>query len=81
RLARKPHVIGGCLILAGYFWALAARLPKAVSTDLVRFRRREQMNRLRRMCLRLLGRNELATGTEPARLKLKPCPDEAGGTT
>jgi poly-beta-1,6-N-acetyl-D-glucosamine synthase len=48
RLTKKPYVIGGCLILAGYFQALVTGTPKTVSPELARFRRKEQMGRLRK---------------------------------
>ena len=55
RLTRKPFVIGGCLLFAGYYWAVLTGRPKSVSDDLVRFRRKEQMNRLRKLFRRVLG--------------------------
>jgi len=48
-LTRKPWVIGGCLLFAGYYWAMLSGTPKSVSDDIVRFRRKEQMNRLRKL--------------------------------
>jgi biofilm PGA synthesis N-glycosyltransferase PgaC len=47
RLTRKPYIIGGCLVLSGYFCAMLSRMEKTVSEDVVKFRRKEQMNRLR----------------------------------
>jgi biofilm PGA synthesis N-glycosyltransferase PgaC len=55
RLTRKPFVIGGCLLFAGYYWAVLTGRPKSVSDDLVRFRRKEQINRLRNLFRRVLG--------------------------
>jgi biofilm PGA synthesis N-glycosyltransferase PgaC len=46
QMSKKPFVIGGCLIFAGYFWALVRRVERPVSRELIRFRRREQMSRL-----------------------------------
>jgi biofilm PGA synthesis N-glycosyltransferase PgaC len=43
----QPIVLNGTLCLAGYVWALATRSEKVVSADLVRFRRDEEMRRLR----------------------------------
>jgi len=44
---RKPYVVGGILILAGYFAAALRGAARPVSAELVAFRRREQMRRLR----------------------------------
>ena len=53
QMFRKPYVIGGLLLLAGYLDALARRVPRPVSVELVRFHRAEQMSRLRRSWSRL----------------------------
>ncbi|MEO0250368.1 MAG: glycosyltransferase family 2 protein, partial [candidate division WOR-3 bacterium] len=47
QMTRPPFVIGGCLLLAGYLWALVTRAPKPVSEELVAFRRAEQRYRLK----------------------------------
>jgi biofilm PGA synthesis N-glycosyltransferase PgaC len=47
QMTRKPYLLGGLLLFAGYFGALARRVEKPVGADLVRFHRREQMRRLR----------------------------------
>jgi len=47
RLTRKPYIIGGCLIFLGYLSALLTRAEKVFPSDVVRFRRMEQMSRLR----------------------------------
>jgi glycosyltransferase involved in cell wall biosynthesis len=62
RLTKKPFLIGGSLLFIGYYWAMLTRRPMSVSADLVRFRRREQMIRLRGMFRRLLGREKAAQG-------------------
>ncbi|HKQ39585.1 MAG TPA: glycosyltransferase family 2 protein [Verrucomicrobiae bacterium] len=54
RLTRKPYVIGGCFVLAGYFSAMIAGMEKTVTPDIVRFRRKEQMGRLRQFLRKLL---------------------------
>lgn len=46
QMSKRPWIIGGCLIFAGYFWSFVCRRKRPVSDDLVRFRRREQMARL-----------------------------------
>jgi GT2 family glycosyltransferase len=47
QMSRPPIVIGGVLCFAGFFWALATRAEKVVTPDFARFRRVEQMRRLR----------------------------------
>jgi GT2 family glycosyltransferase len=48
QMTRKPYVIGGLALFAGYVLALVRREERPVSPELVRFRRREQMQRLRK---------------------------------
>ena len=47
QLGRQPFVLGGCAIFLGYFWALLGRAERSVSPELMRFVRREQLQRLR----------------------------------
>ena len=58
RLTKKPYLIGGCLLFAGYYWAVLTGRPKSASDDLIRFRRKEQINRLRNLFWRILGRDK-----------------------
>ncbi|UCF32189.1 MAG: glycosyltransferase family 2 protein [bacterium] len=46
QMTKKPYVLGGTLLLAGYLWA-SATMEKQVPEDLERFHRGEQMKRLR----------------------------------
>ena len=55
---RERWIIGGCLLFAGYYWAMLTGRPKSVSEDIVRFRRREQMIRLKKLFGKLLGRSQ-----------------------
>jgi glycosyltransferase involved in cell wall biosynthesis len=55
QMTRKPYVIGGLLVLAGYVSAAVRREPRPVSDTLVKFRRREQMQRLRRFLAGLVA--------------------------
>jgi glycosyltransferase involved in cell wall biosynthesis len=43
QMTRKPILVGGMMLLAGYIWAMLTRAPKPVPDDFVRFRRKEQM--------------------------------------
>jgi biofilm PGA synthesis N-glycosyltransferase PgaC len=53
---RRPRVIGGLTLLAGYTSAMVRRLERPVSRELVDFRRKEQMQRLRTFLSRAVGR-------------------------
>jgi hypothetical protein len=46
QMARKPYIIGGLLLLCGYVSTAVTGPPTAISPDLVRFHRREQLARL-----------------------------------
>src|SRR5881628_17927 len=46
QMTRRPFVIGGLTLLAGYVWAMVRRVHRPVSRELVEFHRREQMRRL-----------------------------------
>jgi biofilm PGA synthesis N-glycosyltransferase PgaC len=46
RLFEKPYAIGTVLVMAGYAWAQISRQTMVLPDELVRFIRREQMNRL-----------------------------------
>jgi glycosyltransferase involved in cell wall biosynthesis len=56
RLTKKPRILGSCLLFAGYLWALLRRIDRTVSKDLMQFRRREQMQRLKGILARLFLR-------------------------
>jgi glycosyltransferase involved in cell wall biosynthesis len=47
QMTRRPYVLAGLYRLAGFTQAMASRADKLVATDVVRFRRAEQMKRLR----------------------------------
>src|SRR5207302_9973468 len=58
QMSRKPIFVAGFLLLAGYVWAMITRAPKPVSTECVRFRRKEQrrwLNDYFKKALRLPG--------------------------
>lgn len=46
RMTKKPRLTGGCALLLGYCWAALRRTKRAVSPELMRFHRREQMKKL-----------------------------------
>lgn len=46
RLGKKPYIIGSLITAAGYFWALVTQMNRPISDELVRFHRREEMQKL-----------------------------------
>ena len=47
QMMRPPYVVGGLLLLAGYFGSWLSGAPRNVSPELMKFYRSEQMKRLR----------------------------------
>jgi biofilm PGA synthesis N-glycosyltransferase PgaC len=47
RITKKPVLLGGLALLSGYVWAALRRTQRAVTPELMRFHRREQMKKLR----------------------------------
>ncbi|HEX9048067.1 MAG TPA: hypothetical protein VF988_13665, partial [Verrucomicrobiae bacterium] len=47
RLVKKPLLLGGLALAAGYYSAAFRGIPRAVSPELMRFHRAEQMNKLK----------------------------------
>jgi GT2 family glycosyltransferase len=57
QMTRRPFVIGGSALLAGYCWALLAVRNRPISSELVQFNRSEQMARLKAVLLRTRTRS------------------------
>ncbi|HEX7860384.1 MAG TPA: glycosyltransferase family 2 protein [Verrucomicrobiae bacterium] len=49
QMLKKPYVIGGLMLLWGYYTSLLKGDPRPVSSAFIAFRRREQLTRLRRL--------------------------------
>src|SRR5688572_3647290 len=47
RMSKRPYVLNGLAVGLGYAWAWARRIDRAVSDDLMRFHRAEQLRKLR----------------------------------
>jgi biofilm PGA synthesis N-glycosyltransferase PgaC len=47
QMTKKPFFVAGLMLGAGYFWALVRRGDRPIAPELVAFRRREQMKRLK----------------------------------
>ncbi len=49
QMIQWPYVVGGFALLSGYLYAFASRMERPVSSELMRFHRREQLARLRQL--------------------------------
>lgn len=47
RMTKRPYLLGGLSLGAGYLWACISRQKRPVSKDLMKFHRKEQMEKLR----------------------------------
>ncbi len=47
QMKNRPYVIGGIFLLIGYLWMLIRGAERTIPAELMEFRRREQMHRLR----------------------------------
>lgn len=49
QMTKKPYVVGGLFLMFGYFWCWITRFERPVSEELVKFHRKEQLERLRQL--------------------------------
>jgi poly-beta-1,6-N-acetyl-D-glucosamine synthase len=61
QLSRPPIILAGSLRMAGFVWARVSGIEKQVSPELVQFRRKEQMQRLRDFVGKLFHFSQQAT--------------------
>ena len=47
RMVKKPYIVDGLAIGCGYCWAFVSRQKRPISRDLMRFHRKEQMQKLK----------------------------------
>jgi len=59
RMTKRPVVIQGLALLAGYCWAALRRAERPVTPELMRFHRREQMKKLKTIFRTLLKRQKV----------------------
>lgn len=55
QMRQRPWIVGGLLFLGGAVWACITRVPRAVTPELMRFHRGEQMARFGRLLSRGAG--------------------------
>jgi glycosyltransferase involved in cell wall biosynthesis len=72
QMTKKPVIRGGLALMCGYGWAALRRMERAVSPELMRFHRREQMKKLRAVFgtlirLRKVDNFSLATAQQETR--------------
>jgi poly-beta-1,6-N-acetyl-D-glucosamine synthase len=60
QMMKRPYVVGGLLLLSGYFYSFASRMQRPVAPELLRFHRREQLERLRQLLLHLVKTGRLS---------------------
>jgi len=67
RMAKRPYLLGGLALAAGYLIAVFRRMPRVVSPELMRFHRAEQMKKLKnifRTLLRMKKVDSFSVATE-----------------
>jgi glycosyltransferase involved in cell wall biosynthesis len=47
QMIARPYIIGGLFLVFGYAWGFLSRIERPVSQELMKFHRREQINRLK----------------------------------
>jgi glycosyltransferase involved in cell wall biosynthesis len=60
QMTRRPFVVGGVSLFAGYSWAALQRTDRSVPKEVIEFQRREQMQRLKQLVLRATPFNKPA---------------------
>ena len=59
QLMKKPYVLGGIALLAGYLYSFASRIERPVASELLKFHRREQLGRLKHLLLQFVKTGRL----------------------
>lgn len=54
RMTKPPVFVGGLALFSGFCWAALQRMPRPVSRELMRFHRREQMQKLKTILVSLI---------------------------
>ena len=66
QMTKRPLLVGGLVLVCGYMWAVIRQVERPVSQELVKFYRREQMMRLKKVLFSdwALSRGNLQQRTE-----------------
>jgi poly-beta-1,6-N-acetyl-D-glucosamine synthase len=72
RMTKRPYLLDGLALGSGYLWALLSRTERPISNELMRFHRKEQMQKLRAIfrslfMFRRIDNFEVTVGQKPAR--------------
>jgi glycosyltransferase involved in cell wall biosynthesis len=59
QMMKRPYIVGGLLLLSGYFYSFASRMRRPVAPELLRFHRREQLERLKQLLLHVFKTGRL----------------------
>jgi len=51
QMTKKPYLVGGLALLLGYFWCWVTRFERPISAGLIKFHRKEQLDRLKSLFL------------------------------
>jgi hypothetical protein len=46
-MGKKPYAVGGLVLLSGYLWEVLQRDERLVTRELMRFHRKEEMEKLK----------------------------------
>jgi glycosyltransferase involved in cell wall biosynthesis len=69
QMTKRPFILGGLTLGAGYLWALVRRVDRPIPGEMVAFRRRDQMRRLRKILSRPLSKIIPRLGEQPEQAK------------
>ena len=56
QMKNRPRLLGGLLLISGYIWAFLSRVERPIPRELVRFRQKEQMQRLKNILYNMVSK-------------------------
>ena len=59
QMMKKPYLMGGLVLLFGYFYSFAFRMERPVTAELLRFHRQEQLERLSHLLIQFVKTGRL----------------------
>lgn len=69
QMKRRPYILGGLILFSGYVWESLTKTETPMSAELVAFRRKEQMQRLRATFKNLISFKKASPRTERKAVK------------